>query len=174
MKRKLYYPLISFVTVFTLHAVYSILKAMYNSRQWVQLEKVDPFKSYLARQDYFMGLSYSIASAFTLYAILQFAQGRRRGLTGVIGGSALTGLLYFGGCFLLGCCGSPMLVVYLNFFGASFLGFTKPLTLVLTIISVALCFFWMEKRAKTNANCSPGDKSLIPLGGLYENKERSE
>ncbi len=174
MKRKLYYPLLAFATVFTLHAVYSIRKAAYISRQWVQLEKVDPFRSYLTRQDYLLGLSYAVASAFTLYAALRFAQGRGRGLTGVIGGSALTGLLYFGGCFLLGCCGSPMLIVYLNLFGSSFPGFTKPLTLALTVISVVIGYFWMEKRAKINANCTPSGQSRILLGGLYENKKKSE
>jgi hypothetical protein len=169
MRRKLFYPILAFFTVFALHAAYSIRQAAYISRQWVQLEEVDQFASYLARQDYFMGLSYAIASAFTIYAIMRVAGGRK-GWAGVIGGGALTGLFYFGGCFLLGCCGSPMLVVYLNFFGASFLGFTKPLTLLLTVISVVIGYFWMEKRAKKNATCSP----LIMPGGLYEHNKRSE
>lgn len=174
MRRKLYYPALAFAAVFTLHAVYSIRKTMLISRQWVQLEKVNPFRSYLTQQDYLLGLSYAVASAFTIYAVLRFSRGGKRGLAGVIGGSALTGLLYFGGCFLLGCCGSPMLIVYMNFFGSSFLGFTKPLTLMLTIISVALGYLWMEKRTKKTANCRLGSKSLILLGGLDGNKERSK
>jgi hypothetical protein len=36
-----------------------------------------------------------------------------------IGGFSLTGFLVATGCFLVGCCGSPMLVVYLNLFGAA-------------------------------------------------------
>ena len=65
------------------------------------------------------------------------------------GGISLIGVLYFAGCFLLGCCGSPMLIVYLNLFGASFLGFTKPIVLALTVVSITLGYLWMERRAKT-------------------------
>ncbi len=148
MKRKVFYPSLAFVVVFSFHAVYSIVATARKSQQWVQLEKVNPFWSYITQQDYLLGLSYAIASAFTLYAVLQFSRGRKGSLNGVIGGSALTGLLYFASCFLLGCCGSPMLIVYLNLFGASFLGFTKHLTLALTIISVVIGYFWMERKTK--------------------------
>ncbi|MBF0560162.1 MAG: hypothetical protein HQL08_15440 [Nitrospirae bacterium] len=153
MKRKLFYPKLAFVVVFSLHAVYSIASTAHMSQQWVQLENVNPFWSYISRQDYLLDLSYAIASAFTLYAVLQFSRGRKGSLTGVIGGSALTGFLYFAGCFLLGCCGSPMLIVYLNLFGSSFLGFTKHLTLALTIISVVIGYFWMERKIKTSSSC---------------------
>lgn len=158
MRRKLLYPMLVFVVVFSLHAVYSIAVTAHMSQQWVQLENVNPFQSYVSRQDYLLGVSYAIASAFTLYAVLQFSRGRKGSLTGVIGGSALTGLLYFAGCFLLGCCGSPMLIVYLNLFGSSFLGFTKHLTLALTIISVVIGYFWMERKTKTSSSCCEGNK----------------
>lgn len=153
MRRKLFYPMLAFALVFSLHAVYSIAATARMSHQWVQLENVNLFRSYVARQDYLLGLSYAVAGAFTLYAILQFSRGRKGSLTGVIGGSALTGLLYFAGCFLLGCCGSPMLIVYLNLFGSSLLGFTKHLTLALTIISVVIGYFWMERKTKSGSSC---------------------
>jgi len=38
------------------------------------------------------------------------------------GGVTLLGALMAGGCFLIGCCGSPMLAVYLSLFGAKGLG----------------------------------------------------
>lgn len=153
MKKKLLYPMLAFVVVLSLHVVYSVAETARISQEWVQLEHVSPFWSYISRQDYLLGLSYALASAFTLYAVLQFAGNRKGSLSGVIGGSALTGLLYFSGCFLLGCCGSPMLIVYLNLFGSSFLGFTKHLTLALTVISVVIGYFWMERRAKAASSC---------------------
>ncbi len=158
MKKKLLYPMIAFAVVFSLHAVYSVAATARMSQQWFQMEKVNPFWAYLARQDYLLGLSYAVASSFTIYAVTQFSQSRKKGLAGVIGGSALTGLLYFAGCFLLGCCGSPMLIVYLNLFGSSFLGFTKHLTLALTIISVVIGYFWMERKTKSSSSCCEGNK----------------
>jgi hypothetical protein len=92
------------------------------------------------------------------YAFLRLREGQAKGVAGILGGATLTGLLYFGGCFLIGCCGSPMLVVYLNLFGASVLGFTKPLVLALTMISIAGGYVWMERKVKTaTCNC-PGGK----------------
>ncbi len=165
MKRKLFYPMLAFAVVFSLHAVYSVAATARMSQQWVQLENVNPFRSYVARQDYLLGLSYALAGAFTLYSVLQFSSGRKGSLTGIIGGSALTGLLYFAGCFLLGCCGSPMLMVYLNLFGSSFLGFTKHLTLALTIISVVIGYFWMERKMKTTASCCEEKNCLGDIRG---------
>ncbi len=158
MKRRLLYPILAFCAIFSLHAVYSVAATARMSRQWVQLENVNPLRSYLVQQDYLLGLSYAVASAFTVYAVLQFSQSRKRSLSGVIGGGALTGLLYFGGCFLLGCCGSPMLIVYMNLFGSSFLGFTKHLTLALTIISVVIGYFCMERKTKTESSCCENNR----------------
>ena len=83
-----------------------------------------------------LGISYALAGAFTIYAFLKFLNNRKKtGIAGMIGGLTLPGALYGGGCFLLGCCGSPMLAVYLGLFGSSFLGFTKPFILITTIRS---------------------------------------
>lgn len=156
MKKKVY-PVILFVVVFVGHAGYIIRKTMLISSEWVQLEEVTPSIAYLKDQNYLLGLSYALASAFTVYAVLKFIQDNKRGISGAIGGITLTGVIYFGGCFLLGCCGSPMLIVYLNLFGSSFMGFTKPLTFILTLISVVIGFFWIEKKTKT-ANCCCSNK----------------
>ncbi len=97
-----------------------------------------------------MGLSYALAAAFTVYSFMRFSRGQRGGLSGAIGGITMTGVLYFGGCFLLGCCGSPMLAVYLSLFGSSYAGFTKPIVLVVTVVSIGLSWLWMQR--KTGAN----------------------
>jgi len=103
---------------------------------------------YFKKQESFLGFSYALAGAFTIYTLLKFLQNRKSGITGIVGGFTLTGVLYIGGCFLLGCCGSPLLAVYLGLFGSSFLGFTKPLIAIITTISVVIGYFWIEKKSK--------------------------
>lgn len=104
---------------------------------------------YIGSGNWILGVSYALSAAFVAYAFLRLRSGQKAaGAAGMAGGITVAGVLYFAGCFLLGCCGSPMLVVYLNLFGASFLGFTKPLVLGLTIVSLALGYLWMERRAK--------------------------
>jgi hypothetical protein len=156
MRKKILYPLAAFVSVLSLHASYSIWKGIRVSRKWVQIEDINWLKVYLGRHDYLLGLSYALAGAFTVYAFIRFRERRNAGVAGVVGGLTLTGALYVGGCFLLGCCGSPMLAVYLGLFGSSFMGFAKPLVLILTATSIAIGFFWLEK--KSRACCVEGEQ----------------
>lgn len=149
MRRKILYPLVAFILVFLFHAIYSIWKASQISQQWVQLENISMPSLYFGQQNFFLGFSYALAGAFTTYALLKCFQNRKSGIAGVVGGVTLTGILYIGGCFLLGCCGSPMLVVYLSLFGSSFLGFTKPFVATITTISVVIGYFWIEKKTKS-------------------------
>lgn len=65
-----------------------------------------------------------------------------------IGGVTLSGVLAVAGCFLLGCCGSPMLAVYLSLFGAAFLPFAKPLVAGLTAASLVAGWWWMKRRER--------------------------
>lgn len=151
--------IITFVLVFTVHAFYSINKIERISEQWTSVEGISPIVSYLQQQEYFLGLSYAMAGAFTVYALFKFLSNRKKGATGILGGITLTGVLYFGGCFLLGCCGSPMLAVYLSLFGSSMLGFTKAITLILTTVSIIIGFVWLEWRGnKTVCDCGPDDE----------------
>ena len=63
----------------------------------------------------------------------------------------LVGVLYGAGCFLIGCCGSPMLAVYLSLFGATVLGFLKPLVAIVTTLSVAASAIVIVRRARTSS-----------------------
>ncbi len=144
MKRILY-PVLAFLGVFMLHGAY----LLWNASRWVAIDNASPLSRYFYQQDYFMGRSYGLAAAFTVYSFIRFTGGQRGGLTGAIGGITMTGILYFAGCFLLGCCGSPMLAVYLSLFGSSYAGFTKPIVLVVTIISIGLSWLWMERKTRT-------------------------
>ena len=157
MKKKTVYTIGTFIMVFVLHLLFAYWNSLQISKQWVQIDNTSFLPSYLEQKDYFMGLSYALASAFTVYAVLRFLQNRSSGVGGVIGGVTMTGILYFGGCFLLGCCGSPMLAVYLNLFGSSFLGFTKQLTFIFTLLSVVVGFFWMKRKANAASCCCEGN-----------------
>ncbi len=152
MKKKAY-PALAFVGVFLLHGGY----LLWNASRWASIDNASPLSLYLHQQDYFMGLSYGLAAAFTVYSFIRFTGKQRGGLSGAIGGITMTGILYFGGCFLLGCCGSPMLAVYLSLFGSSYAGFTKPIVLVVTLVSIGLSWLWMQKRA-----CS-GNKIILKM-----------
>ncbi len=143
--KKTFYPAIAFVAGFILHGAYSLWAAA----RWVSVDNMSPLSLYLHQQDYFMGLSYGLASAFTVYSFMRFSARQRGGLTGAIGGITMTGILYFSGCFLLGCCGSPMLAVYLSLFGSSYAGFTKPIVLIVTAVSIGISWLWMQRKSKT-------------------------
>lgn len=158
MKRKVFYQVLVFGSILMAHLTYSMWRGMQLSRRWAQLEQVNWFTMYFKQSDYMMGIAYAMTAAFTVFALMIFLEFRKASLTGMLGGITLTGFLSVGGCFLMGCCGSPMLVIYLSLFGASFLKFTKPLMLVVTSISVAIGYFWLNKKLKNSScGCSKGD-----------------
>lgn len=146
--KKIVYPLLTFLLIFLFHAFYSIWEVSRASRQWIRFEKISLVSLYFTQQHFFLGFSYALAGAFFIYAFQKFLQNHKIGVGGIVGGFTLTGVLYVAGCFLLGCCGSPMLAVYLALFGSSFLGFTKPLIAIITIISVICGYFWIDKKSK--------------------------
>lgn len=113
-----------------------------------------------------LGISYALAIGFTVYSFLKISESHKRGVAGMLGGVTLTGFLYFGICFLTGCCGSPMLAVYLSLLGPPFLGFTKPLILASTTASIAASYYWMEKKAKNPCGCSVGEGCKTAFEGV--------
>ena len=161
--KKTFYPALAFTVVFLLHAAYSLWDAARISAQWVSIDKAPLFVSYFEQRDYFMGLSYGLAAAFTAYSFMRFSARQRGGLTGAIGGVTLTGILYFGGCFLLGCCGSPMLAVYLGLFGSSYAGFTKPIVLIVTATSIGISWFWMQRKSRAPKDLCSNNKFILKM-----------
>lgn len=106
---------------------------------------------------YLMGLSYGMALGFTAYAAMRSLRTPRQGVAGVIGGLSLTGFLATAGCFLLGCCGSPMLTIYIALFGSALAGFKDVVVFLLTAASVAVGLVWMHRRRPAGgACCAPG------------------
>lgn len=69
---------------------------------------------YVGQGDYWFGYSYALAAAFTVFALALTIRQRRQAAQGIVGGVTMLGVLYGAGCFLIGCCGSPMLAVYLS------------------------------------------------------------
>lgn len=101
---------------------------------------------YIETQGYWLGLSYALSLSFAAVAFRCYCEQRSCSTKQVaIGSAILSGALPTVGCFLIGCCGSPMLVVYLSLFGAAFLPFAKPLVAGLTVISLAVAWWWMNK-----------------------------
>lgn len=107
---------------------------------------------YLDGQNYWLGYSYALSLAFVSNALGHYWQTHSRTSGGIaIGSLSFTGALALTGCFLIGCCGSPMLIVWLNLFGAAFLPFTKPLMAVITTISVAGAWWWLRWKTFTTS-----------------------
>ena len=162
MKNRIIYPLISFILIFLIHGLYSLWQIHQLAKQWVQINNVFLLSLYFSRQDYFLSFSFALTGSFTVYAILKFIENRRNGISGIAGGITWTGILSVGICFLSGCCGSPMLAVYLAFFGSSLVGFTQPLAAIITTISVIVGYIWINRSSKAvcssdkDCNCSTG------------------
>lgn len=126
-----------------------------NNAAWAAYKFEQPEESrlnrYIGPGEYWLGLSYGLAGAFAAFSLLRAIRMRREALAasaGAAGGIALGGLLWAGVCFLVGCCGSPMLPVYLGLLGPKFLGVTKPLTFGLTLLSIVAGSAWMLRRAQ--------------------------
>ena len=116
--------------------------------RWVLLPSQESWGTrYREAGAYWMGFSYGLASAFAAAAVRRFVRERSCASRRMaVGGMTFTGGLAAAGCFLVGCCGSPMLAVWLGLFGAAFLPFAKPLVAVATTVTVGVGW-WMVARA---------------------------
>lgn len=117
--------------------------------QWAAYEFEEPEGSrldhYVGHGNYWLGLSYGLSGAFAAWCFGRVLVMRRSSLAASAGGLTLSGVLAAGVCFLTGCCGSPMLPLYLGLLGPNFLGVTKPLTFAVTLLSIAIGYVWMLK-----------------------------
>jgi hypothetical protein len=158
--------IVPFVGVFIVHAFYvgiSVASPVYDwsdsgfGNQAATLN----LGVYCQGQYYFIGFSYALTAAFAVWAFRRsILSSRNRILTAgaATAGVTFCGALMAGGCFLTGCCGSPMMAVYLCLFGvkASFIG--KPLAAMVTLFSVS-CGYWCLSRCSAvpeNGRCPSG------------------
>jgi hypothetical protein len=109
-------------------------------------------KRYLETQSYWLGYSYALSMAVAAVLVRWYWEERLcSGRTILAGGVSFSAFLALAGCFLAGCCGSPMLVVYLNLFGAWFLPLAKPLIAAFTTLTILGAGWWMTKRSRVLA-----------------------
>lgn len=103
---------------------------------------------YIGPGEHWLGLSYALSGSFATFCFARMLTMRREVLAESAGGLTLSAVLWASVCFLTGCCGSPMLPIYLGLFGPKFIGITRPLTFVLTLLSILVGYAWMLKRAE--------------------------
>lgn len=169
-KRRWLLPLTVFVLAMAVQALY----ARHEARQPVQGWAADSaivdnglwgFRPYVESRDYLTSYSYALPLAFAAVALRRYRECRQRRKCAAgkaaVGGLTLSAALAGSGCFLLGCCGSPMLGIYLSFFGAAFLPMVKPLVAGVTTLTVALSYYWwiwrpgrMDERFTEPQNCA--------------------
>lgn len=144
-------PLVVFVLTMGVQAFY----VRHEARQPVQGWAADSaivdnglwgFRPYMESRNYLTGYSYALPLAFAAVALRRYRECRQRRKCAAgkaaVGGITLSAALAGSGCFLLGCCGSPMLGIYLSFFGAAFLPLVKPLIAAVTTLMVAFSYYW--------------------------------
>ena len=142
-----------FCVILAGHFIYSVPAAKSTSTvndQWASYHLDQPPESRLSRYtkagDYWLGLSYALAGGFASFCLLRAIRRRRQALISSTGGIALSGLLWAGVCFFTGCCGSPMLPIYLGLLGPKYIGVTKPLTFAITVLSIFIGVVIMFKQ----------------------------
>ena len=154
-----------FVLVFAGHALYLRHASRLSIDGWAYAASLVPtawfgFEPYLLGRDYFVGFSYALGAAFAAWAITRFLIGRRSSAVETAGGITLAGAILAGGCFLIGCCGSPMLAIYLSIFGAKAIGLGKPLMALITLLTVSCAYWCMRRRGRRKAcvDCCEADR----------------
>jgi hypothetical protein len=144
---------LAFVGVYAAHAFYVSRIVATPMEGWANSEIMNSgflgLGPYLQGQDYFTGFSYALGAAFAAWAIGRFLRSRRAAMAaGAAGSITFVGVLMAAGCFMIGCCGSPMLGVYLGIFGAKALGIGKPLMALVSLISVGIGYLYLSRRAR--------------------------
>ena len=160
MIRRLSLPLCVFVTTLALHYFWLGLFPETDpiQDQWATVVASQPswWLRYFEGQSYYLGYSYALALAFATEALRRYREDQACAARNLaVGSVSFSGVLAVAGCYLLGCCGSPMLAVYLSVFGAAFLPLAQPLVAVLTTLMIGLSWWWMV-RLRTNPTDSTG------------------
>lgn len=136
----------AFITIFILHLlIYKITEGNCGGIGW--------FQKYIKDQEYFLSISYALSFAFMAFAFLKYKENRRNALKAAAGGGLLAVVLWLS-CFLFGCCGSPMLIVYLNLIGLLSFRIPKLALLLMTIVFIAIGYVWL---IRSKVNCCNGN-----------------
>lgn len=127
-------------------------------------------KIYLHEQAIYLGLAYAATATFTLYSVMQWKTSWKLASAGAAGCLSFIWVLQLLGCWLVGCCGSPLLPVYLGLLGPSFLGLAKPMVLGITILSIGGSYLWMRRAIERCGCrvCPESAPSTLPNVGMGE------
>ncbi len=149
---RIWLPGTVFLAVWTIHFVWSGLFPESDPAQdrWLTVTQEGSnswLASYVEMRLYWLGYCYALSLSFAAVAVRRYLK-CRAGSTrnAAIGGITISGVLGAVGCFLLGCCGSPMIGVYLSLFGAAFLPLAGPLVAAFTTAIVGLLYWRMQER----------------------------
>ena len=164
---------VAFAAVFAGHILYLRYVAVAPQNAWADNfnSSTSFWANYVTGEDYFVSFSYALSASFAAWATARFLYYRRqRAAVGAIGGVSLVTLLAAAGCFLIGCCGSPMLPIYISLFGAKAAGIGKPLMALITLISIGAGYVYVIRRPECRcadpATCAfPEQSSPAKLGG---------
>src|SRR5512135_1288617 len=104
----------AFVAVYIAHAFYLCRLVATRMEGWANSEIMDSgflgLGPYFQGQDYYTGFSYALGAAFAVWAIGRYLRARQAAMVaGALGSITFVGVLMAAGCFLIGCCGSPLL-----------------------------------------------------------------
>ena len=153
---------VAFVAVFLGHVLWLYYRTSMAQKSWADnFDQPGNFWShYLIGQDYFVSFSYALSASFAVWATARFLHFRRQSAAiGAFGGVSLVMLLAAGGCFLIGCCGSPMLPIYVSLFGSQAAGVGKPFMALISLISIAGAYLYMKRRSP----CDCLDQDTCPF-----------
>jgi hypothetical protein len=154
------FGVVAFVAVFVGHVLYLRYLTIAPQRAWA--DSFNPsasfWQSYVNGQDYFVSFSYALSAGFAVWAAARFIYSRRRAAAlGAVGGVSLVTLLAAAGCFIIGCCGSPILVIYVSLFGSKAAGIGKPLTALISLISVGAGYLYVVRHSE--CDCADPEKA---------------
>jgi hypothetical protein len=159
--RRVILPVSVFILTFILHYIWHVIFPENNpiQEQWVIIpDKISMFDKYIDSQNYWFGYIYSICFAFIAVALRSYKEIQcKTSQSMAFGGITFGGIIAATGCFVIGCCGSPMLIVWINLFGVKFLPFAKPLLALLTTVSIGIALWWMRRKMIMNS-CQCNEK----------------
>ena len=139
----------AFAAVFLGHVLYLRYLTSTLQKDWADNfnPSVSFWQSYIVNQDYFVSFSYALSASFAVWATARFVYYRRRAAAiGAVGGVSLATFLAAAGCFLIGCCGSPMLPIYISLFGSEAAGIGKPLMALISLLSISGGYLYIIRR----------------------------
>jgi hypothetical protein len=154
----------AFVSVFAGHLLYLRYLTSAPQRDWADNfnPSISFWQSYIISQDLFVSFSYALSASFAIWAAARFVYSRRRAAAvGAFGGVSLVTFLAAAGCFLIGCCGSPMLPIYASLFGSKAAGIGKPLMALITLVSISGGYLYLLRRPE----CNCADPGTCPFPG---------